>query len=143
MDALRSTRSFSRAQRSNESGYALVMAIVLAVLYFALIELMLLDSQRELAEARRFRARIVAETLAENAAELAAMQIVTRPFTPQFSVTMEDGTISGNMTKSTTTNDFEIRGEATASGVTQSTAKVILRGRVVGTDVRIQYSQHP
>jgi hypothetical protein len=119
------------------------MAIVLAVLYFALIELMLLDSQRELAEARRFRARIVAETLAENAAELAAMQIVTRPFTPQFSVTMEDGTISGNMTKSTTTNDFEIRGEATASGVTQSTAKVILRGRVVGTDVRIQYSQHP
>ncbi|HEX6100728.1 MAG TPA: hypothetical protein VF432_30705 [Thermoanaerobaculia bacterium] len=118
------------------------MAIVLAVLYFALIELMLLDSQRELAEARRFRARIVAETLAENAAELAAMQIVTRPFTPQFSVKMEDGTISGHMTKSTT-NAFEIRGEATTSGVTESTAKVILRGRVVGTDVRIQYSLHP
>jgi hypothetical protein len=119
------------------------MAIVLAVLYFALIELMLLDSQRELAEARRFRARIVAETLAENAAELAAMQIVTRPSTPQFSLPVEDGTISGNMAKSALTNEFEIHGEATTSGVTQSTAKVILRGRVVGTDVRIQYSLHP
>lgn len=117
------------------------MAIVLAVLYFALVQLVLLDSQRELGEARRFRARIVAETLAENAAELAALQIVARESTPQFSVNMEDGTISGRMTKNA--NDFEIHGEATTSGITQSTARVILRGRVVGTDVRIQYSLHP
>lgn len=117
------------------------MAIVLAVLYFALVELVLLDSQRELGEARRFRARIVAETLAENAAELAAMQIVARESTPQFSVNTEDGTISGRMTK--TAGAFEIHGEGTTSGITQSTARVILRGRVVGTDVRIQYSLHP
>lgn len=118
------------------------MAIVLAVLYFGLIELILMDSQRELAEARRFRARVVAETLAENAAELAAMQIVTRPMTPQFTVQMEDGSITGNMMKGGTSN-FEIRGEGTTGGITQSTAKVILRGRVIGTDVRIQYSIHP
>jgi hypothetical protein len=117
------------------------MAIVLAVLYFALVELVLLDSQRELAEARRFRARIVAETLAENAAELAAMQIVTRESTPQFSIGIEDGTISGRMMK--TASGFEIHGEGTTSGITQSTARVILRGRVVGTNVRIQYSLHP
>jgi hypothetical protein len=117
------------------------MAIVLAVLYFALVELVLLDSQRELGEARRFRARIVAETLAENAAELAALQIVARESTPQFSVNQEDGTISGRMTK--TGSDFEIHGEGTTSGITQSPARVILRGRVVGTDVRIQYSLHP
>jgi hypothetical protein len=117
------------------------MAIVLAVLYFALVQLVLVDSQRELGEARRFRARIVADTLAENAAELAALQIVARESTPQFSVTMEDGTISGRMTK--TASDFEIHGEGTTSGITQSTARVILRGRVVGTYVRIQYSLHP
>ena len=117
------------------------MAIVLAVLYFGLIELVLLDSQRELGEARRFRARIVAETLAENAAEVAALQLVTREMTPQFSVATEQGTISGKMTKTPTT--FEIHGAGTTSGVTESTARVILRGRVVGKDVRIQYSLHP
>ena len=118
------------------------MAIVLAVLYFALIELILMDSQRELAEARRFRARIVAETLAENAAEVAALQLVSRPMTPQFTVQMEDGTISGTMMKTGTSN-FEIHGDGTTGGITQSNAQVILRGRVVGTSVRIQYSIHP
>ena len=117
------------------------MAIVTAVLYFALIELLLLDAQRELEEARRFRARVVAETLAENAAEVAAMQIVTRDSTPQFSMTTDQGTISGRMTKGS--NTFEIHGEGTSSGITESTASVILRGRVVGKDVRIQYALHP
>ena len=37
---------------------------------------MLFDAARQLAEARRFRARIVALTLAENGAELAAANIV-------------------------------------------------------------------
>ena len=121
------------------------MAIVLAVLYFGLIELLLLDSSRELAEARRFRARIVAETLAENAAELAAFQLVPRPQTPQFSVETEQGKIGGQMMKTITSpaeQDFEIEGHGTTSGITQSTARVILRGRIVGGDVRIQYSLH-
>jgi hypothetical protein len=116
------------------------MALVLAVLYFGLIELLLLDSARELAEARRFRARITAETLAENAAELAALQIVTRESTPQFSVQTEEGTISGRMTRSE--NDFVLHGEGVTGGITQSTARVELRGRIVGEDVRIQYSIH-
>ncbi|MGZ5440955.1 MAG: hypothetical protein ACXW5U_11905 [Thermoanaerobaculia bacterium] len=138
---MRSTRSSSRARRNDERGYALITALVLAVLYFGLIELLLLDSARELAEARRFRARITAETLAENAAELAALQIVTRETTPQFTIETEAGTISGRMTK--TANEFEIHGEGVTGGITQSTARVVLRGRVVGKDVRIQYSIHP
>ena len=119
------------------------MAIVLAVLYFGLIELLLLDSQRELGEARRFRARIVAETLAENAAELAAMNIVTRDATPNFSIETEQGVISGWM-KKTAAGNFEIHGEGTTTGITQSTARVILRGRIQGaSNVKIQYSLHP
>ena len=116
------------------------MALVTAVLYFAMIELLLLDSQRELAEARRFRARVIAETLAENAAEVAAMQIVTRDATPQFSIDTGQGTIRGRMTKGS--NNFEIHGEGTSSGITESTARVVLRGRVVGKSVRIHYSLH-
>jgi hypothetical protein len=117
------------------------MAIVLAVLYFGLVELLLLDSSRELGEARRFRARIVAETLAENAAELAAKDIVTRDSAPQFVTETEQGTMTGMMKK--TGSDFEIHGEGTTSGITQSIAKVVLRGRLDGTKVWIQYSLHP
>ena len=57
-------------------GVRAALALIIAVLYFRLIELMLFDAARQLAEARRFRARIVALTLAENGAELAAANIV-------------------------------------------------------------------
>jgi hypothetical protein len=113
---------------------------VLALLYFGLVELMLLDSARELAEARRFRARITAETLAENAAELAALQIVTRDKNGPFQFDSEQGSISGSMTKSEA--GFEIKGEGVSGGITESRARVILRGRVVGTEVKIQYASH-
>jgi hypothetical protein len=116
------------------------MALVTAVLYFALVELMLVDAQRELEEARRFRARVVAEALAENAAELAALEIVTRDQTPEFTLTTEQGTLRGSMTKSG--NTFDIHGEGTTSGLTQSTARVYLRGAVSGKSVWIHYSLH-
>src|SRR5204863_3948307 len=75
-ESLRSIRSSFRG-RTTERGYVLISAIVLAILYFALMELMLIDSSRAVREAQRFRARIVATTLAESAAELAALQLVT------------------------------------------------------------------
>lgn len=142
MDASSSTPSSSRAPRSSQRGYALISALVLAILYFALVELLLIDSARELAEARRFRARIVAETLAENGAELAALHIVTReqPFHP----VAEDwqGTISGTMTKNPLSGQFDIVGTGRTGGLTESRARVLVRGRVVGTSVRVQYTIH-
>lgn len=115
---------------------------MLAVLYFGLIELLLLDSARELAEARRFRARIIAETLAENGAELAALQLVT---TEKSEGTAEDwqGTLSGRMTKNTD-GEFVIEGEGKSGGITESKAKVNLKGRVIPktTEVRINWSTH-
>ncbi len=121
------------------------MAIVLAVLYFGLVELILLDSQRELAEARRFRARIVAETLAENAAELAALQLVDRIATPHFSVPTEQGTLIGNMTKPGN-EEFILYGEGVTSGITESRARVTVHGRIQQTTVPkkiwIHYSYH-
>jgi hypothetical protein len=121
-----------------------VLAIVLAVLYFGMVELLLLDSQRELAEARRFRARIVAETLAENGAELAALQLVTREATPPFEIENEFGKFSGKMMKTGfgAERGFDIQGDAVTSGITESKSRVLLRGRIVGDNVRIQYAQH-
>ena len=140
MDALRSIRSSSRARTNSERGFALISAIVLAVLYIALIELLLLDSARELAEARRFRARIVAATLAENGAELAAAGMLSRE-DANVNATDWQGTINGTMRK-LADNQFEITGDGTTAGVVQTSARVRLYGRIVGNDVRIQYSMH-
>jgi hypothetical protein len=119
---------------------ALLLALVLAVLYFGLIELLLIDSARELEEARRFRARVVAETLAESGAELAALEIISRT---SADVTAEDwqGTMKGTMRKNAGGN-FDIEAEGTSTGITESRAKVFVRGRVVGSSVRIQYTIH-
>ena len=136
---MRSTRSCSRAPKSSERGYALIAALVLAILYFAMVELLLLDASRELAEARRFRARIIAETLAENGAELAALNIMT---TKMSEVTAEDwqGTLVGRMVNEDGT--FDIVAEGKSSGLAESKAKVIVRGRIVDGDVRVQYTVH-
>ena len=64
--------------RTRERGYVLIAAITIAILYFALMELMLIDSSRALREAQRFRSKVVAATLAESAAELSAASMVTR-----------------------------------------------------------------
>ena len=131
---------FSRARTNSQRGFALIAAIALAILYFALIELLLIDSARQLAEARRFRARVVAETLAESGAELAALQMISRLHA---SVSAEDaqGTISGELRK-TAGNDFEIYGTGQTKGVVRTQASVTLKGRVIGNDVRIQYAVH-
>ena len=112
------------------------------MLYFGLVELLLLDSSRELAEARRFRARVVADTLAENAAELAALKMVTdpKPMVPVNEET-EQGTLSGKLLL-TGDKAFELQGTGTSGGVDESTASVILRGRIDGNQVLIQYSYH-
>ena len=139
-DALRSIRSCSRAHTNSQRGFALIAAIALAVLYFGLVELLLMDASRELAEARRFRAKVVAATLAENGAELAAAQMLTRNF---FNDSYDDtqGTVRGTMRKDAA-GQFEIVGTGETTGVIRTTASVRIYGRILGNDVRIQYTMH-
>lgn len=124
------------------------MAIIVAVLYFAMIELLLIDSSRELAEARRFRARVVALTLAENAAEAAAFEIAS-PANTSATVNGEDdqGTIRGKLTKSapeaeTGAVPFVIEGEGVSAGLESTRATVRLQGRIHGGSIEIEYAQH-
>lgn len=133
-----SIRSSFRA-RTRERGYALISAIALAILYFAVMQLVMIDSNRVLHEAQRFRSKVVSEALAENAAELAASQIVLT-FTRNVSATDADGTMKGSLQKPG--NDFVINGEGTSSGVEPRTATVKLQGRVSGTKVMVDYSFH-
>jgi Tfp pilus assembly protein PilX len=137
-DGLQSIRSSSRG-RTRERGFALISALILSVLYFGLMELMLIDAQRALAEAQRFRARVVASTLAESAAELAAEQIVTQ--TPSaITETTAQGTLQGTGRK--IDNDFTLTGVGVSTGVATSTAMVTVQGRVTGTQISIDSTEH-
>jgi ABC-type Na+ efflux pump permease subunit len=120
-------RSTFRALIRDQRGYVLITAIVLAILYFALMELMLVESSRALREAQRFRARLVAQTLAENGAELAAVQIAKRAGT-DVNAENEQGTMVGTQRRSDTT--FEISGKGTSAGVESATATVRVQGTI-------------
>ena len=136
-------RSSSRA-RTTERGFILLAAIVLAVLYFGLMELLLLDSARELNEAQRFRARIVAAALAENAAELAmenAAGTIRRPINEEIA----QGTMIALMEAPGTppaARKFTIKAEGVTKGVPPQRATVEVRGEINGGDIRIDYTFH-
>jgi hypothetical protein len=141
---LRSIRFISRARRTDgQRGFALAIAIVLAVLYFGLIQLLLVDASRDLNEARRFRARIVAWTLAENAAERSAHGIASMGPTmmPVLQNENQQGIMRGALMKSG--KNFQLTGEGQTKGVVKvkSTVKVI--GRVEDTGkVYIDFTMH-
>lgn len=120
----------------------IIAAIALAVLFFAMIQLILIDASRELAEARRFKARVVASALAENGAELAAYGITTDGSlysTP--SAESWQGKISGSLMKSDH-GEFVIEGQGTSAGLMPTSASVKLIGEVEGERVKIYYATH-
>lgn len=136
---LRSIRFFNRA-RTSESGFVLIAALTLAVLYFALMELLLVDSSRELAEARRFRARVVAAALVENAVEVAAVQMIDGA-----DRTVEEKTPQGAMRATLRRGaggSFTIEADAETTGVPGQKAKIVVYGRVEEGVVKIDYSMH-
>ena len=128
-------------RRESQRGYILIAAIALAVLYFALMQLMLIDSSRALREAQRFRSRIVSSTLAESAAELAAAGMVTSMASNTASATDEQGSMNGQL-HFAGAGAFEIIGDASTTGVQPVKATVRVQGRVEGTKVIIDYTFH-
>lgn len=136
---MRLTRFFNRA-RTSERGFVLIAALTLAILYFGLMELLLLDSSRELAEARRFRARVVAGIVAENAVELAALHMVSSPG-PKVHEADDQGSMTAEFTRNAG-DAFEITGQGTTSGVLSQTATVFIQGRIEDGVVKIDYAMH-
>ena len=137
---LRSIRSFSRV-RTTERGFVLIAALTLAILYFALMELLLVDSSRELAEARRFRARVVAALVAENAVELAALQMVDQAGRT-VNETDAQGTMSATYRRGVG-EAFTLEGEGETLGVIRQKATVFVQGRVdANGDIKIDYAMH-
>lgn len=135
---MRSTRPGSRA-RTEQSGFILGTALTVALLYFGLMELLLLDSLRSFNEVQRFRSRIVASTLAENGAELAAEGLTTRvAAAPELE--SAQGRASAEMTRNDIT--FEITAEGRSAGVPVSAADLYLKGRVQGGKISIDWARY-
>lgn len=126
--------------KKNQRGFVLVTALAISILYFALMELLLIDSSRALGEAQRFRAHIVAGALAESAAELAAFQLIARD---NAKIDKQDyqGTMHGVLQRNS--NSFVLEGEGVAIGAMKQSAKVRVEGRV-GEDksVKIDFTVH-
>jgi hypothetical protein len=137
---LRSTSFSSRARTREQRGYVLITAIALAVLYFALMELMLIDSSHALREAQRFRSRVVAATLAESAAELSTASMVTRNTGDTINADDEQGSMKA--TSRIHGIAFDIDAEATTNGVAPAKSTVRVQGRIVGQRVIIDYTYH-
>jgi hypothetical protein len=126
--------------RTRERGYVLIAAIALAILYFALMELMLIDSSRALREAQRFRSHVIAATLAESAAELSAASMVTRNAGDNINADDEQGSMKASCKVAGTA--FDIDAEANTSGVMPMKATVRVQGRIVGQRVMVDYTYH-
>ena len=107
------------------------------------MQLLLIDASRSLHEAQRFRARIVATTLAENGAELAAINMVSQS-SNSGSVNDAQGSASGELTSTPTLEgrNFTIKSEGTTAGVIRQRATVTLEGTVNGATIQISWSRH-
>jgi hypothetical protein len=132
-------RSSFRA-RTRERGYVLIAAIALAILYFALMELMLIDSSRALREAQRFRSHVIAATLAESAAELSSASMVTRNAGDTINADDEQGSMKAACKVNGTA--FEIDAEASTTGVIPMKSTVRVQGRIIGPRVMVDYTYH-
>lgn len=127
-----------------QRGFVLVTALTLSILYFALMELMLIDTTRALGEAQRFRAHVVAETLAENAAELAAFQIITKSAATVDTSDFQ-GTMHGELLRNS--NSFVLKGHGTSIGSMSQDSRVRVEGRLEEvanqpTKVHIDFTVH-
>lgn len=108
--------------------------LILAILYFGLMELMLLESSEASRSASRFRSRVTAHAFAENAAELAAKRLVTSPGRTE-SLETSDGSMRATCRRFAS-DEFVIEAEGrTAGGFSvAATAKVwghLENGRLV------------
>lgn len=138
---MRSTRSTSRV-RTSERGFVLVLAIIVAALYFGLMALMMVDSSRALVEAQRFRAKVTASACAENAIELAARNMATSPVSDPPNT--NDGQCEmvsmlaapglhpeeGEVPVGAGAGGFILRGEATTLGVPRVKATARIQGLI-------------
>ena len=132
-----------RKGRDGERGFVLITVLVIATLYFALIMLILWESSMRYQAAQRFRSRVIAQTLAENAAELAARGLATGS-SGDIDEEISEGLMLAEIevTGPMSNGDFHIRAAGRSSGVRQTEASGEVWGRVQNGRVMIERTKH-
>lgn len=131
---------FSNRERSDQSGFALISALLLALLFLGLIQLLFIESTEAYRSAMRFRSRVLAQALAESAVEVAARNLVLYGGA---SVNAEnaDGRME-SVFESLGDGRFRIKGKGVSGGVFPMEADVDIEGSVDGTRIEIDRSRH-
>lgn len=131
---------YSRRERiESERGFALILSLVLALLFLALIALVLADTGAALRTAERVRGRVLADILAENGVELAAQGLLGRA-SQSVDRAIEGGHVKARLER-TGEDRFRIASEAVADGPFAAMASVEIAGRVTGDRITIDRSR--
>ena len=135
--------SSRHARSENERGWVLLSVLVIATLYFALITLILWESTMRYRAAQRFRARVVAQALAESAAEMSARGL-ENGMSGKIGTEIDDGILVGESSVLGDSNNgtFHITAAGESSGVMKAQASVEVWGRLRGGRVIIDRTLH-
>lgn len=123
-----------------QRGFVLLSVLLIAVLYFGLIELLLSDGSQRLREAQRFRSVITANILAENAAELATAGMVGLSEN-EASAELEEGSMSGTYRR-VGENGFVVEAFGSSIGTNNTKRTVTIEGEIHAASVRIHRTRH-
>jgi len=118
-----------------------VAVLVLAVLYMAMLQLLLLESSEKLRGAVRFRARIEADILAEEAIELASEGMIDSSSGRTVNRAVDSGKLEGSF-EQLQGNRFRLAGRGQQTGPVASSASVVFEGRIRGTSIVIDRSEY-
>lgn len=120
---------------TSQRGYALLTALILALLYFGLMELVLIESTEAVRGASRFRSRVTAEILAQNGADLAAEEMVSR-FTRDEESDLPGGHVIASYRRMPDAS-FEIASAGTSEGPFSARRSLRIAGTVTNGNVAI------
>ena len=136
------TESFNPAfiRKPRERGYALITALILALLYFALMELVWIESTDALRGANRFRSTVLAEILAQNGAELVAEEMVARSSRDALTELPGGGVVASY--RRMPDFSFEIRSTALSSGPFRVRRSLVVAGTIIDGNVSIVRTSH-
>lgn len=123
-----------------QRGFVLLSVLLIAVLYFGLIELILSDGAQRLREAQRFRAVITANILAENAAELATAGMIGLS-EKEAAAENESGSMSGSYRR-IGKNSFVVEAVGSSVGTNNAKRTVTIEGEIHASSVRIHRTRH-
>ena len=114
--------------------------LILAILFFALMTLLFIESSEASRRADRYRSRVIAQALAEDGVELAAVKMITSSRTVRNHEEVQ-GTVHGEYTLSPS-GHFQLIGTSATKGVYPVQASVTIQGHLDGTTPRIDFTFH-